>query len=95
MGTKDRQRYGWKHMGAHTRVYFVLSMALIGFGALGLIASLIFTDAPWIEGFYTASLYGNTAGVLLLLLVTVRIAKDAERFRSEARLESKGPEIDE
>lgn len=94
MAERNRERNGWKDMGTHTRVYFVLSMVLIGFGLVGLLASFIFTGSSWIEGFYTASLYGNTAGVLLLLVTSVRISKDAERFRAAAKLQEEEPKAD-
>lgn len=95
MDIKSKQRYGWKDMGTHTRVYFILSMVLIGFGAVGLLASFVFTGSSWIDGFYTASLYGNTAGVLLLLVTSVRISKDAEHLRATAKLEGREPKADD
>ena len=87
MDIRNRKPYGWKDMGTRTRVYFALSLVLISFGVVGLLASIVFTGSSWIDGFYSASLYGNTAGVLLLLVTTVRISKDAERLRATANLE--------
>jgi len=79
-------------MGTLTRVLFVVSMVLIGFGAVGLLASFIYTRTGWIDSFYSASLYGNTVGIILLLVTTFRLRNDLERARSAAGAEEK--EID-
>lgn len=85
MSEKSGKRSDWKQMSALTRVLFVVSTVLIGFGLLGMIVSLIFTHTSWVNSFYSASLYSNTVGVLLLLLTTLRLVKDRERARAEGQ----------
>lgn len=85
---KKKRPGSLKDMSTLTRVFFVGAVILVSFGVVGVLASLIFTDSSWVDSFYSASIYGNTAGALLLLVTTIRLGKDREVAANRARTES-------
>lgn len=93
----SKDRSGWKSVGTHTRIYFILATVLIGFGLVGVLVNIFAPMSPTRESFYSASLYSNTAGIFLLLIANIRILKERERMRESERAArlGKGAETDD